>query len=66
MLVNAKQILVSELVLVQDKDKQEIEDLVEGKINESYKNHLIMLQESEPLVVGGENSNVIKKFIPQS
>ena len=66
MLLNAKQILVSELVLVQDKDKQEIEDLVEGKINESYKNHLIMLQESEPLVVGGENSNVIKKFIPQS
>ena len=68
MLLNAKQILVSELVLVQDKDKQEIEELVEGKINESYENHLTMLQEQEPLVVGSENTNtnVIKKFIPQS
>ena len=70
MLLNAKQILVSELVLVQDKDKQEIEELVEGKIKESYENHLTMLQEqeTEPLVVGSENTNtnVIKKFIPQS
>lgn len=63
MLLNAKQILVSELVLAQDKDKKEIEELVECKINKSYENHLNMLEE-EPLVAGNENSNIMKKFIP--
>lgn len=66
MLLNAKQILVSELVLAQDKDKKEIEELVEGKINKSYENHLNMLEEvEEPLAAGSENTNIMKKFIPQ-
>ncbi len=66
MLLNAKQILVSELVLAQDKDKKEVEELVEGKINESYENHLTMLEEStEPLAAGSEDTNIMKKFIPQ-
>ena len=65
MLLNAKQILVSELVLAQDKDKKEVEELVEGKINESYENHLTMMEETEPLAVGSENTNIMKKFIPQ-
>ncbi|MBR1817839.1 MAG: hypothetical protein IJ772_03215, partial [Bacilli bacterium] len=64
MLLNAKQILVSELVLAQDKDKKEVEELVEGKINESYENHLTMLEEVEPLAAGSENTNIMKKFIP--
>lgn len=64
MLLNAKQILVSELVLAQDKDKKEVEELVEGKINESYENHLNMLEEQEPLAAGSENTNIMKKFIP--
>ena len=45
--------------------RKEIEELVEGKINESYENHLTMLEEAEPLVAGGENTNIMKKFIPQ-
>ena len=65
MLLNAKQILVSELVLAQDKDKKEVEEFVEGKINESYENHLTMLEEMEqPLAAGSENTNIVKKFIP--
>ena len=65
MLLNARQILVSELVLAQNKDKQEVEELVDGKINESYENHLNMLEETEPLAVGSETTNIVKKFIPQ-
>ncbi len=61
MLLNAKQILVSELVLVEDKDKSEIEELVEGKINESYAMHL----ENTPVTVGVE-TDIVKKFIPQT
>lgn len=64
MLLNAKQILVSELVLAQNKDKKEVEELVEGKINESYEAHVGAL-ETEPVAVGSENSNIVKKFIPQ-
>jgi len=41
MLVNAKQILVSELVLAEQSNKDEIEDIIENKINTSYmKNNL--------------------------
>ena len=39
MLLNAKQILVSELVLAESKEKEEIESLVENKINMSYEIH---------------------------
>ena len=65
MLLNAKQILVSELVLAQNKDKKEVEDLVEDTINESYEAHVNAL-ESEPIAVGNENANIMKKFIPQA
>ena len=36
MLLNAKQILVSELVLAESKGKEEVEELVENKINMLY------------------------------
>ena len=67
MLLNAKQILVSELVLAQDKDKKEVEELVEGKINASYEAHLNNI-EVEPMAAGSENTspNIMKKFIPQT
>jgi CarD family transcriptional regulator len=66
MLLNAKQILVSELVLVEDKAKNEIEELVDGKINESYEAHLEAIETEAPVAAGSENaSNIIKKFIPQ-
>jgi CarD family transcriptional regulator len=73
MLLNAKQILVSELVLVEEKAKNEIEELVEGKINASYEAHLEnidnidSIENIEPIAVGGEIApNIMKKFIPQS
>ena len=42
MLLNAKQILVSELVLAEDKEKDEVEELVEQKINVSYEMHNVV------------------------
>ncbi len=41
MLLNAKQILVSELVLAGDKQKDEVEELIESKINHSYELHTL-------------------------
>ena len=58
MLLNAKQILVSELVLAEQKDLNEIESIVENKINASYEVHLASLEQHT-----GEES-VVKKFIP--
>ena len=67
MLLNAKQILVSELVLVEDKAKNEIEELVDGKINASYEAHLESIGMEEPVAAGSENThNIMKKFIPQT
>jgi len=68
MLLNAKQILVSELVLVENKEKSEIEEMVEGKITASYEAHLETI-DSEPVAAGSETtntSNIMKKFIPQT
>ena len=61
MLLNAKQILVSELVLAESKDKEEVEALVENKINTSYELHGITEIDKIP----GEDStnNIVKKFI---
>jgi len=67
MLINAKQILVSELVLAEDKDKNEVEELVDNKINSSYQLHEINLTEGLPKAVGMNEEtpdNVVKKFIP--
>ena len=58
MLLNAKQILVSELVLVEQKDLSEIESLVETKINASYEDHLTALEQHT------SEENIVKKFIP--
>ncbi len=41
MLLNAKQILVSELMLVESKQKDEIETLIDDKISISYEAHTI-------------------------
>ena len=66
MLNNAKQILVSELVLSEEKEQKEIEELVENKINASYELHIASSEEL-PKVVGMQedvaNSKVVKKFI---
>ena len=65
MLVNAKQILVSELVLAESKDKMEVEALVDDKINTSYQMHELMATEQLQKAVGmdEENPNIVKKFI---
>ena len=47
MLLNSKQILVSELVLVEDKDREEVENLVDQKINLSYSAHNIVSENEE-------------------
>lgn len=62
MLLNAKQILVSELVLVEDKAKNEIEELVDEKISKSYELHLEAGNEEIPVE---EQPNIMKKFISQ-
>ena len=64
MLLNAKQILVSELMLAECKQKDEIETLIEDKINLSYDSHM-----TENTVVSTSDSNnddtegMVKKFI---
>lgn len=58
MLLNAKQILVSELVLAEQKELTEIESLVENKINASYEVHMTTLEQTTP------EENIVKKFIP--
>lgn len=66
MLLNAKQILVSELVLAESKGKEEVEELVENKINMSYEMHGIGSTEELQKAVGmpEENTdNIVKKFI---
>ena len=61
MLLNAKQILVSELVLAGSQDKETVEELVENKINTSYEMHGIPDMKN---VVGiPEDTNIVKKFI---
>ncbi len=55
MLVNAKQILVSELVLAEQSNKDEMEELVESKINNSF-----MLFRANDEV----KNSIVEKFIP--
>ena len=62
MLLSAKQILVSELVLVEEKDKKEIEALVDEKINESY----IVHSETDSVSEIETDNNVMKKFVSQA
>ena len=58
MLLNAKQILVSELVLAEQEDLNDIELLVEDKINTSYEKHVAALEQTT------QDENIVKKFIP--
>ena len=55
MLVNAKQILVSELVLAEQSNKDEMEELVDSRINNSF-----MLFRGND----GVKESVVEKFIP--
>ncbi len=67
MLLNAKQILVSELVLAESKEKEEVEELVDNKINTSYELHGIVPQEELQKAVGMQEdstaNNIVKKFV---
>ena len=56
MLLNAKQILVSELVLAERSSYEEMENIVDNKINQSFKE--FRLDEESPL------TNMVNKFIP--
>lgn len=56
MLSNAKQILVSELVLAENSSQDEVEGLIDNKINASFKE--FELDNIEPV------KNVVNKFIP--
>jgi CarD family transcriptional regulator len=62
MLLNAKQIVVSELALVEDKAKEEMEQIVEDKIKTSYEIHSALL-DTEANVEPESNVKVMKKFI---
>ena len=55
MLNNAKQILVSELVLAEHSSQAEVEQLIENKINTSFN-----IFRSEDVI----KESVVKKFIP--
>lgn len=57
MLNNAKQILVSELVLAEHASENEVENLVENKINLSFEEHRNMVK---PVSA----NNIVSKFIP--
>ena len=57
MLNNAKQILVSELFLAEHASENEVENLVENKINLSFEEHRNMV---EPVSA----NNIVSKFIP--
>jgi CarD family transcriptional regulator len=66
MLLNAKQILVSELVLAKSQGKEEIEALVESKINTSYELHSVSPVTPVTEIAEEVPTNVMKKFIPQT
>ena len=58
MLHNAKQILVSELVLAEHASQDEVEELVDNKINTSF-----TMFKTEPNIEL-PNENIVSKFIP--
>lgn len=62
MLLNAKQILVSELMLAESKQKDEIETLIENKINTSYELHLATDQSTTDSG-NDETDGIVKTFI---
>lgn len=60
MLSNAKQILVSELVLTEHASQGEIEQMVESKISTSYEEYKIDANISASDI----SSDIVSKFIP--
>ena len=58
MLNNAKQILVSELVLAEHASEDEVENLIENKITLAYEEHRNSADSITP------TSNIVSKFIP--
>ena len=59
MLLNAKQILVSELVLAEHSSKEEIEKLIDNKTDMSYKEYRVPTEAKIDL-----QQNAVNKFIP--
>ena len=59
MLINAKQILVSELVLAEHSSKEEIEKLIDNKIDMSFKEYRVPTEAKIDL-----KQNAVNKFIP--
>ena len=59
MLVNAKQILVSELVLAEHASQEEVEELVENKINISFDEYKMPQVENI-----NTSKSIVSKFIP--
>ncbi len=59
MLSNAKQILVSELVLAEHASQEEVEQLIDNKINISFEEYKLPQEENIDL-----NQNIVSKFIP--
>ena len=60
MLNNAKQILVSELVLTEHATQDEIEDIVENKINNSFEEYKV----HNDVNISAMSDTIFKKFIP--
>jgi len=63
MLLNAKQILVSELSLARDGDKQEMENLIDNTISTSFAEYS-KLGIDPAAGTGTSEGNIVKKFIP--
>lgn len=59
MLNNARQILISELVLAEKKPQEEVEQLVDSKISLSFEENRIHIVEPSPV-----SDNIVSKFIP--
>ena len=57
MLLNAKQILVSELTLAENSNKDQMEELINNTINNSFAEYSKTINSNEP-------PNVVKTFIP--
>ena len=64
MLLNARQILISELVLAQDKEKSEVEEMVDKTIDESYALHTT--SETDNISNIETPNNIVKKFVSQA
>ena len=61
MLLNAKQILVSELVLAEQVEKDKMEELVDTAINDSYIKNIVQREQAANVEIP---QNVVSKFIP--